>query len=291
MERLITFRELGRRGRAGNSLLQRSWVKAYAAEHNASWGVAPWVGEHLFGLRDPPVTQKLPPFDERCESGDVHKPVLPNGDEAIGRDYAGWCQFGTAWWTPERRTVWRDYVPTQAWMNRLRPISDTFARAGTTIGIQIRRGDYNQNSPYDAFTSVGWYTAWLGEHWEAFDRPSLFVATEDRLLLDHFAPFAPETVESLGVELRAEPYPLYNYLPEDLASGKPHLLDWFPEWYALTQCDVLLAANSTFSLTAAMVRSAAGKPVSFWRPSWETQGFVEEDIWNCRPLRLDCPRK
>lgn len=291
---LITFSQLNARGRFGNQLGQRSWIKAYATEHDASWGVSPWVGEHLFGLQDPPVTEALPAFEEKCESGDVHKPLPPDGDEAIGRDYQGWCQFQTHWWTPERRVVWRDYLPTQAWMNRLRPLSDTFARAGTTIGIQIRRGDYGQGSCYDAITPIGWYLDWLRSHWLGFQtllRPLLFVATEDRDLLDEFASYAPETVESLGVELRAEPYPLYNYLPEDVASGKAHLLDWFPEWYALTQCDILLAANSTFSLTAAMVRSAAGKPVSFWRPSWEAQGFVEEPIWNCRPLRLDCPRK
>jgi len=291
MDRLITFRELGGRGRAGNQLIQRSFIKAYAAEHNSEWGVSPWVGSHLFGLQDPQVTETLPPFEEKCEAGDVHKPLPPDGDEAIGFDYEGWMQFPTSWWTPDRRTVWQDYQPTEAWLERLRPITDACAHAGITIGIQIRRGDYNQGSCYDAFTPLGWYTAWLGEHWESLDRPSLFVATEDRLLLNQFSVFAPVTVESLGVELRAEPYPLYNYLPEDLASGKAHLLDWFPEWYALTQCDILLAANSTFSLTAAMVRSAAGKPVEFWRPSWEAQRFVREELWDCRPLRLDCPRK
>jgi hypothetical protein len=80
---MITFSQLGGRGRYGNSLLQRSWIKAYATEHNSEWGVAPWVGSHLFGLQDPPVTETLPPFPEKCEAGDVHKPLPPEGDEAI----------------------------------------------------------------------------------------------------------------------------------------------------------------------------------------------------------------
>jgi hypothetical protein len=202
-------------------------------------------------------------------------------------------QFRTSWWTPERRKVWRDYQPTQAWLERLKPITEANRYdAGTVIGIQIRRGDYGLGSCYDAITPVAWYIKWLKDHWYKFAfPPKLFIATEDRELVKPFKAYNPRTVESLGVELRAELYPLYNYLPEDVASGKAHLLDWFPEWYALTRCDILLAANSTFSLTAAMVRSAAGKPVSFWRPSWEAQGFVRESLWDCRPLRLDCPRK
>jgi hypothetical protein len=116
----------------------------------------------------------------------------------------------------------------------------------------------------------------------------LFIATEDRELVEPFAEYSPVTVESLGVELRAEPYPRYNYLPEDIEGRQAHLLDWFPEWYALTQCDVLLAANSTFSLTAAM---ASRKQPKFWRPAWEWKSFVQEDVWNCLPLRLDCPRR
>jgi hypothetical protein len=254
----------------------------------------PWVGKHLFGLDDPGIATILPKFEERVRDGDVHRPVPPIDDELIGCDYAGWCQFPTAWWTPERREVWQDYQPTGQWQERLRPITEAFSLPGVTIGIQIRRGDYGMGSCYDAITPLEWYTDWLSRCWSmlidpllGFPARRLFIATEDRGLVEPFAEYSPVTVESLGVELRAEPYPRYNYLPEDIAGGQAHLLDWFPEWYALTQCDVLLAANSTFSLTAAM---ASRKQPKFWRPAWEWKSFVQEDVFNCLPLRLDCPR-
>lgn len=288
----ITMRQLGQRGRFGNTLLQHAFIRAYAVEHGAEYQMPPTVLKHLFGLDDNLSTEDLPPYQEQYENGDCHRPLPPISDELLNHDFQGWAQHKTEWWTPERRKFWRDYRPTEAWLERLRPITEANRYdAGTVIGIQIRRGDYGQGSVYDSLTPVAWYIQWLKDHWWKFAFvPKLFIATEDRELVEPFAAYNPVTVESLGVELRAEPYPLYNYLPEDLASGKAHLLDWFPEWYALTQCDILLAANSTFSLTAAMVRSSAGKPVEFWRPSWEAQGFVREELWNCRPLRLDCPR-
>lgn len=184
--------------------------------------------------------------------------------------------------------VWQDYQPTKAWRNRLQPITDAFLQPGTTIGIQIRRGDYGLGSCYDAFTPIEWYTDWLDMFWQSYQPARLFVATEDRELVEVFAKYDPVTVESLGVSLWTNPYPHCCYLPEDIESGKAHLLDWFPEWYALTQCNVLLAANSTFSLTAAM---ASRKAPEFWRPAWDWGSFIREDVWNCLPLRLDCPRE
>ena len=229
----------------------------------------------------------MPKFHERVHAGDVHRPIAPEHGELVGGDYAGWCQFPTAWWTPERRKVWADYQPSEAWQERLRPAVERI-RSPTVVGIQIRRGDYGLGSCYDAFTPIEWYQNWLIKNWNYLPHPRLFIATEDRELVEPFAAYKPETVESLGIELRAEPYPHYNYLPEDLTSGKPHLLDWFPEWFMLTRCTVLLAANSTFSLTAAM---ASHKQPEFWRPAWAEQAFVKEDVWDCLPLRLDCPRK
>ena len=249
--------------------------------------MTPWVGEWLFGLDDLGITAILPKFDERVQDQDVHRPVPPGPGELIGYDYAGWCQFPTVWWNPERRKVWHDYRVTGAWWKRLWPVASKLLTS-TVIGVQIRRGDYGLGSCYDAITPVQWYLDWLSAHWQELEYPKLFVATEDRELVEAFAKYDPQTVESLGIELRAEPYPRYNYLPEDLTSGKAHLLDWFPEWFMLTQCSVLLAANSTFSLTAAM---ASQKHPQFWRPAWAEKAFVKEDVFNCLPLRLDCPRK
>jgi len=217
---------------------------------------------------------------------DPHRPVPPAITQLIGYDYSGWCQFPTGWWNASRQQVWGDYRPSPEWMERLNP-AVRFIGDCTLIGIQIRRGDYGQGSCYDAITPVEWYLDWLERHFNAIDRPVVFVATEDRDIVREFAQYNPVTVEGAGIRLRTDPYPRYNYLTEDLVSRKPHLIDWFPEWYMLTRCDILLAANSTFSLTAAM---ASRRCPRFWRPSWSKRAFVQENVWNCLPLRLDCPR-
>jgi hypothetical protein len=56
-------------------------------------------------------------------------------------------------------------------------------------------------------------------------------------------------------------------------------MDFFPDWYFLSLCDVLLAPNSTFSVTAAMMGCNY-----FWRSSLPQQKFVQEDPWDMYPL-------
>jgi hypothetical protein len=83
------------------------------------------------------------------------------------------------------------------------------------------------------------------------------------------------------LELSGDPYEIYNYLPCDLREPTPIAMDWFPDWYLLNQCDVLVFGNSTFSYTAAMLNPGLQ---SAWRSMLSTQQFDEIDPWNDWPI-------
>ncbi len=284
----ISMRRLGQYGRFGNSLHQYAALSAVAQETNCEFQSPPWIGEYVFDLPNHRVTAQLPVYQECYDSAE--NPLVPSPRELVGHDFYGYAQYHTSWWTPERRTVWKDaFTPSPGWQNRMLPaMANFYGRGEERVGIHIRRGDYGQGGVYDAITPVEWYLAWLKKHWHALDNPVLFVASEDATLIEAFAGYHPETVETLGIGLQTIPYPYYSYLRQDLSSGKPHLIDFLPEWLMLRECDYLVMANSTFSFTAALCSTQA---VRMFRPCIAESRFIEEDVWNCWPLRKDCPKK
>ncbi len=291
MKNIITMRRLGSMGRFGNQLLQYAALSTYAHAHGCEFQCPHWIGEEIFGIPHNPVTVQLPKWVEQYDKDG--QPRRATGNEMVNHDVHGWFQWNTQYWVrpPFKTNLWcHGYVFTEKWSRRLFSILEQLmydVPSRTVVGIQIRRGDYGQGSSYDAITPVSWYLAWLKKNWNALNDPVLFIATEDRNLLTPFEQcgYDPKTVESLGIELQSTPYPYYNYTSEDLKSKKPHLMDFLPEWFGLTLCDYLLAANSTFSFTAAMCSPCLKH---FYRPNIAEGRFSEEDIWNCWPLRRDC---
>ncbi len=61
-------------------------------------------------------------------------------------------------------------------------------------------------------------------------------------------------------------------------------MDFFPDLYFLTHCEVMLIPNSTFSFTAAMFSDTIHR---IFRSDLPTQEFVEIDVWNEAPLTYD----
>jgi hypothetical protein len=151
----------------------------------------------------------------------------------------------------------------------------------TPIGLHLRRGDTGRDIFY--FTPNEWYLAWLEEHWDRFDRPRLFVATERPADIEAFHKYNPVTSSSL-LSLKADRYALYNYLPYDLRNPTAQSMDWFPDWYLLTQCDALVFGESTFSFSAAMMNT---KVQECWQSRLSTRSFIKLDPWNSYPLALE----
>lgn len=278
---IFTMSRLGSMGRWGNQILQYFGLREFAARNGLQFQCPTWYGAQVFdGIECIPVRAKTATYMEAYDLDGY--PRVPERSDIAGHDFHGWAQWHTSWWHENGRVppVFR-LLPE--WADRLKPLADTL-RNTQSIGIHIRRGDYGQGLAWDKRTPVRWYLDWLEQNWADYDDPIVLVAAEDRALVSEFAAYNPHTVESLGVELQAAPYPIYNYLPEDVRSGQPHLLDFLPEWWAMACCTTLVAANSTFSFTAAM----AGDVANFYRPDCKMQCFRRESVWNSWPLRRDC---
>jgi hypothetical protein len=279
---IVTMQSLGCRGRFANQLFQYGFLRVYAKRYGAELQVRPWIGTHLFGLVDPPVSVALPTCVERTEDGSIYSQAAPPvGDELLDHDFIGYGQHHTSYYTPDERVFWCDlFRPAKHVASRLEPAIDKLVYDnGTVVGLHIRRGDYGKGT--FPLTPIDWYLQWLKENWGRFYRPRLFVATEDQALLATFAEYDPWTAQRASVVLENEPHALYNYLPEDLTAGKPYLLDFYPDFYLLSQCHVIVGSNSTFNFAAAMLAPCLHE---YWRASLLARNFVQTEPWNDYPL-------
>lgn len=266
-------------GRFGNQIFQVAFLENYAAQHGCRLQLPPWVGNVLFGHRTEPVTLNLHP---RLEPDDNGQGLPPEGEEYVNRDFRGYGQYHTSWYRPRKEFTQLLFQPPVQIQDRLRPALVKLRRMGkTVVGIHLRRGDYGRGMFY--VTPVLWYLVWLAEYWETFEDPVLFFASETPSLKEEFAQYNPVSAEDLGVNLNSKPLANYSYLGPDLRSREPLQMDFFPDWYLLSQCDVIGAGNSTFPFTAAMM----GLVQRYFRSDLPTQTFLELDPWDAYPLTHD----
>ncbi len=279
----VTMSLLGKYGRFGNQLFQYGALRIYARRLGLQLQTAPWIGEDLFGIEPSPITEKLPPYNEGCSTSE--KPCVdpPEGRALCGKDFRGYAQYHTSYFAPHRKLFRELFRPAAPVQTRLAtPLRILKERGKTLIGLHLRRGDYGRLQFY--VTPVEWYLRWLQRYWTTFDDPVLFIATESPALAEEFTEYNPVMTPDLGVDLATEPLPTYQYLKGDIDNPTPWQMDFFPDWYFLTQCKVMLIPNSTFSFTAAMFSDSVQQ---VFRSDLPTQEFVEIDPWNEAPLTRD----
>jgi hypothetical protein len=138
----------------------------------------------------------------------------------------------------------------------------------TIVGLHIRRGDYGKR---DAFylTPIPWYLKHLENIWCSLESPVLFVSSEDPNLLFNFSDYKPFTSN----------FSDYKPFTTEMLGGDAK--NFYHDFYALSQCNILLIPNSTFSFTAALTGGA--NPIVF-RSDLEKQCFVPIDVWNELPV-------
>jgi hypothetical protein len=272
---------LGGYGRFGNQLFQYAFLKAYADAYGCELQLPPWVGNELFGLTEPPVSVSLPAQVEQNNHLEQAQP--PKGAEYVDRDFRGYAQYHTSFYEPFADEMRQWFTPVRSIRERLDPavafLQGTADDDRAVIGIHLRRGDYGQL--IFPITPVEWYLAWLAEHWDQFHNPVLFIATETPSLVKEFAKYNPVMATDLGVELRGVELAHYPYLAADRQLREPWQLDFYPDFYLLSKCDVLVTPTSTFSMMAALLNPHLAE---FWRSDLKTQGFRELDPWSCLPI-------
>lgn len=277
----VTMKGFGHWGRFGNQFFQLLFLHTYAQAYGCELQLPPWVGTHLFGTSYPPVTVALPPWRE--PGGGRDNPVPPQGSNLVNHDFHGYAQYRTDRYSLDD-CVWAycTFSPVPAVHERLLPATERLlAHEGDVIGLHLRRGDYGQN--IFPIVPVAWYLDWLHERRPMFKNPLLFIATEDGSLVAEFeaAGWWCTTVESLGVGLNAHPMADCVYLDRDLTTRDARALDWFPDWWLLRQCHVILGPSSTFSFAASML---APRLREYWRSDMDLPGFRRTKPWSAWPL-------
>jgi hypothetical protein len=275
---------LGRQGRFGNQVFQYAFLRTYAKRYGLAYQCPRWIGQQLFGHNDPLLADTLPTYHERripykYPEAALSETLPPDGDEVRGHDYLGYAQPHTRYYRPDREFIRGLFQLAPEKRQRLDGAFSRLRQLGKTIiGLHMRRGDTGRFIFY--LTPNQWYLDWLAEHWPRFDRPVLFVASEDPTDVAAFSEYSPITSADL-LPLSAEPYGVYNYLLPDLNSPTPVSMDWFPDWYFLMQCNVLAIGNSTFSFTVAMMVDPLQE---CWRSRLSTQSFEQIDPWDSLPI-------
>lgn len=299
---VVSMTGFGELGRFGNQVLQYAFLVAYARRHHiAHIQVPAWVGTALFGHAEAPVARALPPVVEfagtRANSTftdefidyvkrsnahrvvpEMHPDILGHGpgarDAPRNVDIWGWFQWHSAHLAPFKDDIRAAFAPVAA----THAVRDAFqrnlrfrgGRKRTVVGLHFRLGDY-QNISASSFgycAPTAWYRAWLAEIWPTLDDPVLFVASDDLdAVRKDFADYDVQTADSCEMELGDD--------MRELKAG------FFPDWYGLTQCDVLAISNSTFSFSACMMNE---RPAAcFFRAHYS--GVMQPfQPWNADPI-------
>jgi len=290
---VLTMSCLGQLGRFGNQLFQYAFLRICAENSGSRVECPSWIGQTLFGHKDAPISQRLPPVIERLDVGESLFDIIPEfipylekiadakssrvGSEALEHgitnfDIWGFFQFHTRLLAPYKEYFRSLLEPVRELKSPLEDGLNILRSKGKTIvGIHIRRGDYI-TEPQVGFTLLfpaKWYCEWLDGIWNELDNPVLFLCSDDLdSILPDFLKFAPVTWKDLEVKL-----------PESM---KDLNIDFYIDFFIFSKCDVVCISNSNFSFVACMLNEH-GK--IFVRPHWDfSTKFTVFDPWNSEPL-------
>lgn len=316
LERTVSMVCLGRHGRWGNTLMQYIFLRAFALKHSLRCETPKWVGSHLFGLDDPPVghcysnvvidnisevydpdnhfqwplnwsqqrawylakTWRRTPFQIHVtDQQDNEGTRLP----FLNADFEGLFMIPTGHLKNMRKYLRSLIKPSSDIQNFLKPCVERLrARGKTLIGVHLRRGDFitrNMRLNFEFVTPVSTYIRWLKSIWASLNEPILFISSDDiNSVISAFADFCPITSRDLCSDI--PPYMKnLDLSPKQLV----RTVDFFPDWYLLTQCDIMAISNSTFSFTASMFSEHG---YTFMRPTFNDKELVPFDPWDSVPL-------
>ncbi len=283
----------GQIGKFGNQIFQYAFLRICAEKSGARVECPPWIGQTLFGHHDDPISQLLPPAIERKDTGESLFEVIPEyipyleklanakhsriGPEALelglaNMDLWGFFIFHTRFLRPYQQYFCSLFQPVSDLKSALENgLNVIRAKGKTIVGVHIRRGDYVTNTDL-GFTLLfpsRWYCEWLDGIWNELEEPILFLCSDELdYVISDFEKFSPLTFRDLDVNL-----------PERMRDLK---IEFYIDFYMLSNCDVVLTSNSSFSFTACMLNE---RGTMFVRPHWDfSTKFTVFEPWDSEPV-------
>ncbi len=260
---VITMSSLGKNGQFSHQIFQYAFLKIYAQEHDLRLETPRWIGQVLFGHQDPKITRKYPEFQEETNIlADAKIPQLTS--PLKNRDLWGYFQYHTQYYQPHQHYFRSLFQPTPEIHKKLIPALHRLQTEGNTIvGLHLHRGNSRYEHFFDAPNS--WYKEWLSGFWETLLNPVLFIASNKAAkAVKDFAEYQPLTAKDLGVEF-----------PE---------ASFYPDFYLLTQCNILAISNNSFSFAASLLNERCQ---FFFRPHLHHQKLIPFDPWNSEVIFRD----
>jgi FkbM family methyltransferase len=257
---VITMSTLGKNGRFANQIFQYAFLKIYAKEHNLRVETPTWIGQYLFGHSEPPISKQFPLVIE--ETNELSEACIPNCQEVFQNvDFWGYFQYNTKYYAPHKeyfRSLFKPVpeveIKITAALERLR------SRGKTVVGLHLRRGDYGYEHFFVAPNQ--WYKEWLKGFWETLNQPILFIASDEpEKVIGDFIEYKPITTQELEIELSEA--------------------EFYPDFFLLSQCDVVAISNSSFSFAACLLNERAK---FFFRPHMQTEKLIPFDPWNSESI-------
>ena len=288
---VLTMASIGKFGRFGNQLFQYAFLRICAEKSGARIECPTWVGQTLFGHQDAPISKRLPPAIE-CRGEEVSLfDVIPEltpyiekladakssrvGSDGLNAGLAnvdlwGFFQFHTRYFKPHQQYFRSLFQPVDDLKLALdKGLATLRSKGKTIVGIHIRRGDYltQQRAGFTLVFPTKWYCEWLEGLWSDLEDPVLLLCSDDLdSIVADFAKFSPVTTGDLKIQL-----------PDGMEE-----LDFYADFYMLTQCDVVCSSNSNFSFVACMLNQQA---TMFVRPHWDfSSRFIVFDPWDSDPI-------
>jgi FkbM family methyltransferase len=260
---IITMSTLGKNGRFANQVFQYAFLKIYAKEHNLRVETPAWIGQYLFGHSDSPILQQLPVVIEK--SNELSDALIPNTKELFKNvDFWGYFQYNAKYYAQHKEFFRSLFKPVQTVAIKMQTALERLRTMGkTVVGLHLRRGDYGYGEFFIAPSE--WYKKWLRDLWQTLDEPVLFIASDElNKVIDEFAEYNPVTARDLGVDL-----------PQ---------AEFYPDFYLLSQCNVVAISNSSFSFAACLLNEQ-GK--FFFRPHRQTKKLIAFDPWDSEVIFRD----
>ncbi len=255
----ISMSTLGSYGQFGNQLFQYAGMKAHAKSHNLKLEIpADWIGRKIFVDCDKEAVISNTPREQKVIEGSLPTYSSPNSYNNC--DIKGYLQYHTDLCMKDYfRSLFRFKPELEDGLATL--LKEVRQQASTLVAIHIRRGDYNIPSRSHNIAPTKWYLDWLDKNWEKLDNPILYIASDeiDKVRGD-FEKYNPQTFKD------------QNYIVDH---------------YILTHSDILLASNSTFSFTAAMLNTTEDSGCSkgiFFRPNFESEELMSFNPWDSQPV-------
>ncbi len=253
-KKVISMSLLGDYGRFGNQIFQYASLALYARKHKLQMQIPEkWIGRQLFDCDDvPDVRKKLLLRNFRKEKVAVFEDGFK--EDLANKDICGYFQCHTKHFAPHKEYIRKLFKPNKVMQQKLDIVMQNPNMTNTTlIGIHLRRGDFDHGKFQPAPTQ--WYLDWLEKNQAAIGKFTLFIASDepDKVIKDF------------------EKYPCVVLRTDN------DTLDFYIDFYVLSQCDWLLISNSAFSFTAAMLNE---KSATCYRPDYDKKKLVGFDPWD-----------